>query len=56
MSQSKNDEKLVQDLESRIETLEDLDEEEFGSFTRLDYAILIVIGVLIPALALVLAR
>jgi len=56
MSQSKNDDNLVHDLERRIDTLEDMDEEEFGSFTRLDYVILIIFGALIPALALVLAR
>ena len=56
MPHLENDDNLVQDLERRIDTLEDMDEEDFGSFTRLDYVILIVIGVLAPALALVLAR
>lgn len=56
MSQSENDNKVVQDLERRIEILEKLDEAEFGSFKRFDYYILIIGAVLIPVIALILAR
>ena len=56
MSQAENDEKLVQDLERRIEVLEKMDDEDFGSFKRFDYVILVIGAVLIPILALYLAR
>lgn len=51
----KENEELVQDLEQRIDTLESMDDAEFGAFTRTDYIILIVIGVVLPGIALVLA-
>jgi hypothetical protein len=56
MSQTENDNKLVEDLERRIEILENLDETEFGSFTRIDYIILTIGAVMAPILALILAR
>lgn len=56
MSRKEPDKKLVEDLERRIEVLENLEEREFGSFTRLDYLILIVGAVLLPILAMILAR
>ena len=49
------DKELVQDLESRIDALENQDEAEFGSFSRADYIILVVGGVILPIIALVLA-
>ena len=56
MSQDENNNNLVEDLERRIEILENLDEKEFGSFTRMDYVILVIGAVLAPILALILAR
>ncbi len=56
MSQPENDSNLVEDLERRIEILESTDEEEFGSFTRIDYIVLIIGALLLPTLALILAR
>jgi len=56
MSQSEDDQKIVEDLERRIEILENLDDAEFGSFTRIDYIILIIGAVLLPTLALILGR
>jgi len=56
MSQADNDEDLVKDLERRIEILDNLEEAEFGSFTRIDYVILIIGALLVPVLALILAR
>ena len=56
MSQKEQDNDLVQDLERRIVTLENMDDEEFGSFTRLDYIFLIIGALLLPTLALILAR
>jgi hypothetical protein len=55
MSTENSDALLLQELESRIEALENEDEVAFGSFTLADYIILIVAGVLLPILALVLA-
>ena len=46
---------IVQDLESRIDALENQEEADFGSFSRADYIILTVGGVILPMLALVLA-
>ncbi len=51
----KENEELVQDLERRIDTLQSLDDDEFGAFTRTDYIVLAIIGAILPALALVLA-
>jgi hypothetical protein len=56
MSQAENDNKLVEDLKRRIEALENLDDEEFGSFTRLDYIVLVIGAVLLPILALIMGR
>ncbi len=55
MSTDDKDQELVQDLESRIDALESQDESEFGSFSRADYIILTVGGVILPVIALVLA-
>ena len=50
-----DDQEVVQDLERRIDTLQKLDDAEFGAFTCADYIILIIIGVILPGIALVLA-
>jgi hypothetical protein len=55
MSQTGNDDDLLEDIESRIEILENMDDAEFGSFTGVDYLILAIGAVLLPALALILA-
>ena len=55
MTKEKENQELVQDLERRIDTLQDLDDAEFGAFTRTDYVILVVFALLLPVLALVLA-
>ena len=55
MSTENRDELLVQDLESRIDALENEDEAAFGSFGRTDYIFLVVVGVLLPIIAMVLA-
>ena len=55
MSQKEDDNPLVEDLERRIEILENMDDAEFGSFTRLDYVILVIGAVALPVLALILA-
>ncbi len=47
---------LVADLEKRIDTMQTMDDGELGSFGRLDWAILVVISIVIPVIAVVLAR
>lgn len=54
MTEEQNQE-VVQDLEQRIDTLQNLDDAEFGGFGRSDFVILVVFAVLVPALALVWA-
>ena len=56
MTSREEQEQLVEDLENRIETLDKMQDEDFGTFTRLDYVILTVGAVLLPILAMVLAR
>ena len=56
LAQSEEESRLVQDLERRVEKLERTDDAEFGTFTRLDHVILIVGAVLIPVIAMILAR
>jgi len=53
---NEDEQNLVQDLEHRIDTLKNMDESEFGPLSRIDYAVLIIGSVVLPVLALVLAR
>jgi hypothetical protein len=55
MSIEENQQAIVQDLESRIDSLEKQEEADFGSFSRADYIILTLAGVILPMIALVLA-
>lgn len=55
MSTDDKNQELVQDLESRIDALENQEEADFGSFSRVDYIILTVAAVILPTIALVLA-
>ncbi len=55
MTTEGRDQELVQDLEHRIDTLENEAEAEFGSFFRADYVILTIGAVILPIIALVLA-
>jgi hypothetical protein len=45
-------ERLVEDLERRIEALETLDDTDIGSFTALDWFFCIAGSLVIPAIAL----
>ena len=45
-------ERLIEDLERRLEELETLDDSDIGSFTALDWFFCIAGSVVIPALAL----
>jgi hypothetical protein len=55
MSTDDKNQELVQDLESRIDALENQEEAEFGSFSQTDYIILIIGAMILPIIALVLA-
>lgn len=47
---------LVMDLEHRIDEMQSMGDDELGSFGSLDWAILILISIVIPAFVLVVAR
>ena len=55
LTTDEENQELVQDLERRIDTLQELDDAEFGSFTRTDYVLLIIFALVLPTIALVLA-
>ena len=56
MHRQENNADLVADLEKRIDTLQAMDDGELGSFSRLDWAILVLLSIVIPVIAVVLAR
>lgn len=47
---------LVLDLEQRIDAMQNMGDEELGTFSRLDWIFLVVISVVLPLLFLVAAR
>ncbi len=47
---------LVLDLEQRIDMMQNMGDEELGTFNRLDWIILIVFAIVIPVIAMELAR
>ena len=47
---------LVLDLEQRIDTMQKMGDEELGSFSRLDWAILVFFAAILPIIAFELAR
>lgn len=47
---------LVLDLEQRIDTMQNMGDDELGAFTGLDWIILIVFAIVIPFIAMELAR
>ncbi len=47
---------LVIDLEQRINLMQDMGDEQLGTFNRLDWVILIVFAIIIPVIAMELAR
>jgi hypothetical protein len=47
---------LVLDLEKRIDVMQNMGDEELGTFNRLDWIILTVFAVVIPLIAMELAR
>jgi hypothetical protein len=47
---------LVLDLERRIDLMQNMGDEELGTFNRLDWVILTVFAIIIPIIAMELAR
>jgi hypothetical protein len=47
---------LVIDLQQRIDTMQDMGDEELGTFNRLDWIILIIFAIVVPVIAMELAR
>ena len=47
---------LVLDLEKRIDRIENLGDEELGTFTRADWLILVLIAIVLPVIAMIAAR
>jgi hypothetical protein len=56
MQNKNNNADLIADLEQRIDTMQNMRDAELGTFTRLDWIVLIVISIVIPVIAVVLAR
>ena len=54
--QEREEESLREELELRIRILESLDDSTLGRFTRLDWAVLIVLGVVLPIIMALAAR
>ena len=47
---------LVLDLQQRIDKMQNMGDDELGTFNRLDWIILIVFAIVIPVIAMGLAR
>lgn len=56
MENKKNTADLIADLEQRIDTMQNLGDSELGTFSRLDWVVLILISIVIPVIVVVLAR
>jgi hypothetical protein len=56
MLEQENVTDLVLDLEQRIDEMQEMGDAELGTFNRFDWAILIVISIVIPIIAVVAAR
>lgn len=47
---------LVLDLEKRIDRMQDMGDEQLGTFSRLDWVVLVVLAIVLPIIAIELAR
>ena len=56
MMKQEDEPDLLSDLEKRIDIVQNLGDDELGSFNRLDWVILIVFAIIIPVIAMELAR
>lgn len=54
--QERQEEALREELERRIRVLESLDDSKLGSFTRLDWLVLVLLGVVVPVILALAAR
>lgn len=54
--QERQEEALREELERRIRILETLDDSTLGRFTRLDWVVLILLGVVVPVIMALAAR
>lgn len=56
MPEQEDDSDLVDDLQKRIDKMQNMGEEELGTFSRMDWIFLIVFAIVIPVIAMELAR
>jgi hypothetical protein len=56
MSNQKNSEDGIADLERRIDTIQNMSDAEIGTFYRFDWIVLILISIVIPVIVVVCAR
>jgi len=47
---------LVLDLEQRIDKMQQMGDDELGTFTRLDWIIIVVFALILPIIAIELVR
>ena len=47
---------LVLDLEQRIDKMQNMGDEELGTFNRLDWIILVIFAIVLPVIAIELFR
>ena len=52
MLEQENVPDLVADLERRIDAMQNMGDAELGTFTRVDWIVLILISIVIPAIVL----
>lgn len=56
MPEVDNNNKLVSDLEQRIDAMQHMGDDELGSFTQTDWLILVLVCLVLPLVAVVLGR
>lgn len=47
---------VISDLEQRIDNIQRMDDTELGTFSRIDWLVLVLICLVIPVIAVVAAR
>ena len=56
MSDQKNSDDVIADLERRIDTMQNMGDAELGTFRRFDWILLILVSIVVPTIVVVLAR
>ncbi|MDH5621142.1 MAG: hypothetical protein OEY74_03595 [Gammaproteobacteria bacterium] len=56
MSKQENTADVIADLERRIDTMQNMGDAELGTFSRVDWIVLVIISIVIPVIVVVLAR